>query len=81
MSNTRRAFANEKDARAAGAYYAALCGQPWALKRNEYPIVKAVAEGVNSSGGFWCQPNFRGRLLSFATSGARIARDAVAQRR
>jgi HK97 family phage major capsid protein len=52
MNAARKVFASEKDARAAGAYYAALCGQPWALKRNEYPIVKAVAEGVNSSGGF-----------------------------
>jgi HK97 family phage major capsid protein len=47
-----KVFRDEAATKRAGTFYAALCNEGWAVRQNELPIVKALAEGTNSSGGF-----------------------------
>src|SRR5712671_452282 len=59
----RRAYATEKEAARAGTWFAAVAGAEWALKRNDLPIVKAAAEGVNTSGGFLVPPELSAKIV------------------
>jgi HK97 family phage major capsid protein len=52
MNAARNVFPNKAAATRAGTWFAAIAGQEWAKRKNDLPIVKALAEGVGTSGGF-----------------------------
>ena len=64
--NARKVFRDEKAAKRAGIWFCAAAGQEWAVKANErdgFPLVKALAEGVGTSGGFLVPPELSDRII------------------
>jgi HK97 family phage major capsid protein len=66
MNAARKIFPNEAAARRAGIFLCATAGIEWAVRRNErdgFPLVKALAEGVGTSGGFLVPPELSDRII------------------
>jgi HK97 family phage major capsid protein len=61
--NSRKVFPNEAAARRAGIWLCDAAGAPWAKERNELPLVKALAEGVGTSGGFLVPSEISDRIV------------------
>ncbi len=59
----RKVFASEKAARRAGIWFCAAAGQDWAKERNELGLTKALAENVNSAGGFLVPQEISDRII------------------